>query len=252
MDAAREVVQYNVQPMTTGRRFWEIPGGVVRCGSCGNRMLKYAAIAGGKVYPYYKCSRLVRNGKDACSPERRRTNHRAEELEGKVWNLISGLLKDPDRIQAGLEHMIDMERAELRGEPEQHARAWADKLAEVETERRGYLRLAAKGRMTDEDLDVALVELEETRKTAERGLEAARSRRERIEQLERDKDALLQWYAGLVPEALDALSPEGRHHVYKLLRLDVLIYPDETAEVSGIFGEAPLFSNQNLVPRYRS
>lgn len=251
VDAAREMVKYNGQPAKTGRRFWEIPGGAVRCGGCGNRMLKYASMAGGRVYAYYKCSRLVRNGKDACSPERRRTLHRAEELEGKVWELISGLLKDPDRIRAGLERMIDIERSELRGEPERSAKAWADTLVEVQEERRGYLRLAAKGRMTDEDLDVALAELEEARRAAKRGLAAAEGRRERIEQLERDKDAILQRYAGLVPEALDDLAPEECHRVYKMLRLDVLVHPDETTVISGVFGEAPLFSNQELVPRYR-
>jgi hypothetical protein len=46
--------------------------------------------------------------------------------------------------------------------------------------RRGYLRLAAKGRMTDEDLDEALAELEETREAAQRELETLKHRRERI------------------------------------------------------------------------
>jgi hypothetical protein len=36
--------------------------------------------------------------------------------------------------------------------------AWLEELAEVEQERRGYLRLAAKGRMTDAELDRALGE----------------------------------------------------------------------------------------------
>ena len=39
-------------------------------------------------------------------------------------------------------------------------------LSEVEAERRGYMRLAAKGRPTDEELDEALSELEDTRRKA--------------------------------------------------------------------------------------
>ena len=66
VNAARESIRYNEQPSKTGRRFWEIPGGAIRCGACGNRMRKYATMAKGNVYAYYKCSRLVRDGKDAC------------------------------------------------------------------------------------------------------------------------------------------------------------------------------------------
>ena len=37
-----------------------------------------------------------------------------------------------------------------------YVRVWSDKLADVDQERRGYLRLAAKGRTSDEELDEAL------------------------------------------------------------------------------------------------
>ena len=36
----------------------------------------------------------------------------------------------------------------MREDPEQEARAWLEKLSEVDQERRGYLRLAAKRRTT--------------------------------------------------------------------------------------------------------
>jgi len=104
-----------------------------------------------------------------------------------VWELVSELLQDPQRVRDDLERMIEREREELRGDPEREAKTWLQKLSEVDQERRGYLRLAAKGRMTDEDLDTELAELEEARRTAERELERLRSYRERIEQLERDK-----------------------------------------------------------------
>jgi hypothetical protein len=50
-----------------------------------------------------------------------------------------------------------------------------------------------------------------------------RSRRERLEQLEHDADTLLEHYAGMVPEALEALTSEERHRVYKMLRLKVIV-----------------------------
>jgi len=51
--------------------------------------------------------------------------------------------------------------------------------------------------------------------------------------LKRDRDVLLERYAGVVPESLDALTPEERHQLYKMLRLEVVAHPDKSLEVSG-------------------
>ena len=55
--------------------------------------------------------------------------------------------------------------------------------------------------------------------------------------LERDKDAFLDHYASLLPEAIDDLAPEERHHVYKMLKLRVNMHPDRMLEVSGVLSE---------------
>ena len=156
VEAAREMVRYNSPAPKKGRRFWEIPSGVVRCGGCGNAMLRYSAMAAGHVYSYYKCPRLVRDSKDACSPERLRTNHRAEEVEQKVWSNISDLMKDPEQLRGDIERMIELEKNSSYGDPEQEEKAWLDKLAEVNQMRRGYQEQAAKGYMTFDELGVAL------------------------------------------------------------------------------------------------
>src|SRR5215210_3853325 len=109
--------------------------------------------------------------------------------------------------------MIEQERAGMRGDPDQEAESWLERLSEVEQERRSYLRFAAKGHMTDEELDEALAELEETRVTAEEELVAIRGRKEILEELERDRDALLNSYAQMTPEALDNLTPGERRRV---------------------------------------
>ena len=83
------------------------------------------------------------------------------------------------------------------------------------------------------ELRAKLVELEEDRETAEREMAAIKSRRERLEQMERDRDAVVERYSGVVPESFDELSPEERHQVYKMLRLEVLAYPDKSLEVRG-------------------
>jgi hypothetical protein len=134
------------------------------------------------------------------------------------------------------------------GDPKRQAKAWLDKLSKVEAERRGYLRLAARGSITDRELDEALAELEETRSTAEHELATLQTRREAKEALERDRDALLEHYAAIAPEALDTLTPEERHQLYRMLQLEVVIRPDANLEVAGIFGERMLFSDRELVP----
>lgn len=63
--------------------------------------------------------------------------------------------------------------------------------------------------MSDEELDEELNRLEYTRLTAERELGVIRGRKEALEDLERDRAALLESYAEMMPDALDNLLPEG-------------------------------------------
>jgi hypothetical protein len=135
----------------------------------------------------------------------------------------------------------------IRGDPEREAKAWLQKLSEIDQERRGYLRLAAKGYITDDELDEILAELEDTREAAEKELQSIRARRVVLEELERDKDALLESYARMTPEALDDLSSEERHHVYKMLRLRVEVSPDSSLDVSGVLGDSFVPENKHRV-----
>ena len=95
----------------------------------------------------------------------------------------------------------------------------------------------AKGHMTDEELTAALSELDEVRETAERELESARAREEALDRLKRDKDTLMESYAGIVRETLEDLAPEKRYRIYKLLRLGVRFRPDWPLEITGVFSE---------------
>ena len=52
--------------------------------------------------------------------------------------------------------------------------------------------------------------------------------------MERDRDALLEQYAGMVPEGLDRYTPEGHHQAYKELRLKWFVYPDGRTEADGV------------------
>lgn len=81
--------------------------------------------------------------------------------------------------------------------------------------------------MTIEELRNRLGELEDTRKLARTELEAVAARRERVEDLERDRDVLLEEMAAAVPEALDGLSGEEKNRVHRMLRLSVAPSPYE-------------------------
>ena len=63
--------------------------------------------------------------------------------------------------------------------------------------------------------------------------------------LERDRDALLESYTEITPEALDALTPEERRQVYGMLRLRIEVAADGTIEARGILGECVHVQREN-------
>jgi site-specific DNA recombinase len=238
VDAAREAIEDNAKPSANAHRVWELSGGILYCGECGCRMNVHTTTdkRRGYAHHYYRCAKRMRHGaQHSCAHAK---HHRAEALESAVWGLVRALLEDPARLKAGLEELIEQERAGMRGDPDREEATWLEKLSEAEQERRGYLRLAAKGHMTDDDLAEALAELEDTRGTAERELHSIRGRKAELEELERDRDVLLESYAGMVPEALDSFSPEERRQVYGMLRLKVEVAADGSVEARGVLSES--------------
>lgn len=238
VDAARRVLENNERTSKNGGRFWELSGGILFCACC-EWNAKTATVTSGnspKRNYYYRCTKL--NNRYGDCPNRK--NHRADNLEPRVWEFVSGLLKNPERLRAGLEEMIERERQGMRGDPDREAKAWADKLVEVERQRARAQDAYLAGAFEVDELQTRLAALEETRETARRELATLEVRREQMAELERDRDALLERYAGMMPEAIDALTPEVRHRIYKLLRIRVSVDADGALEVSGVFGEEAL------------
>ena len=58
---------------------------------------------------------------------------------------------------------------------------------------------------------------------------------------------MLEHYAAIAPEAVEGLTPEERHHLYRMLRLEVVIRPDTNLGVSGVFGEGVSLRNTEFV-----
>jgi hypothetical protein len=208
-------------------RQWELRGRI----SCGWKMGTRTAESKGHHFQYSVCKR---------SPAARKVGEcaqrcvRATHVEDLVWRFVCELLKDPDRIKAGLEELIEQERDTARDDPGREARLWKERIAECSRLRSAYQDQQAAGLMTLEEIASKLAKLGETRTVAEARLGALDAREERARELEADREAILGSYAEVVPEALDGLSGEERMRVYKMLQLEVK--PDtEGFEVSGTF-----------------
>jgi DNA repair ATPase RecN len=158
-----------------------------------------------------------------------------------IWEAVSGLLKDPDQLRTDLDAMIEIERVGVRGNPDEEAKLWTDKMAEVDRKRVRYQEMAAADLITFDELRARLEELDEIHKTAERELKVLREHDEYLNGLEKDRDALLNSLAEVAPDALDSLTPEERHQVYRMLRLRVIANLDGSLEASGAFGEIALY-----------
>ena len=231
VEAARESIRDNHVPSTAGRRFWELSGGgILRCALCGGRMAPHSfKKPSGQRYFYYRCVR--RWQERACEHGK---NHGAQELEAQVWDLVSDALNDPEQLRADLDTMIEQERdVGRRGNPECEAKAWLEKLADVDRKRSAYQDQQAEGLITIEELRAKLAALEETRKTAHAELEVLQNHAEHIAKLEADRDALLEYYENTAPKALDSLTPEERRRFYGMLRLEVILTPDGSLELCG-------------------
>jgi site-specific DNA recombinase len=238
VDAARAAIKDNRVPSKARRRFWELSGGILRCAECSHTTANHSVRANSGTHYhhyYYYCRNHHKHGDAECM---HRKNHRALDIEGRVWDLISGLLKDPERLRAGLDEMIEAERAGMRGDPEVEALGWLDKIAALDSKRSRYQDMAAEGHITFDELGAKLRELEGQRTTAEEELDSLQMHRARLEDLERDRETLLEEYAGMVPEALDGLTGEERHQVYRMLRLQVFVFPNGDLEVRGVLREA--------------
>lgn len=127
-------------------------------------------------------SHSAENGRKGCEAPKR---IRAEALEKTVWNFAAGLLSEPERIIVGLDDAIAEERRRLRTDPAREEAALLEQRVGLDAERDGFLRLAARGSISDQELDVYLNELTERRTEIDVALEHLRGRGERLRSLER-------------------------------------------------------------------
>ncbi len=163
-----------------------------------------------------------------------------------MWSFVSDLLKNPERIRAGMEALIEQERADGPRDLAKEAATWAQKMEECAQLRNAYQDQQAAGLMTMEELGSKLKELDETRELAQAELDALTVREQRVENLEADCDTLVKDMAKMVPEGLDSLSGVERHKVYRMLRIEVTPMPEDF-QVSGALDE-PFVKQERDLP----
>ena len=211
--AAREAIKENEWASNAGYRTGELSGGVLRCAACGRTMSVNYIRA--KDRGYYRCTGRYNGGiENRCSMSR---TVRAEEAEAQVWEFVYGILTDPARLAGGLEKMQDDEAADASAEEEEAS--WLKRISEIGRKEERLLDLRLEGDIRAEQFRAKSAALQEAREAATAGLEAARARRSRHEDFERDKQALLEYHARLVPEDLDNLTSEQRRELYRIMRL---------------------------------
>jgi hypothetical protein len=198
----------------------------VRCGCCGWAMATTTVSSKGL---YYRCRNRIAYGKDVCAMKK---HLRADLVEPLVWQGVSEILAEPERLRRGLQKMLEREQEVAALDHEGEAHVWREKLSEVGRKRANFQELAVEGLMTKEELRSKLDALKQTREAAERELRLARERSERLSALERDAEHLLEAYEKWCVETLADLSPEERREVYKLLDLTVEAHPDGRLEAA--------------------
>ncbi len=104
------------------------------------------------------------------------------------------------------------------------------RLREIKSRRSRYQEMAAAELIDFDELREWLAGLEDERKGTERALETTQRCAEHLEQ---NRNGLLEEYGGAVPEVLDALAPEERHRVYRIMRLRAVLAPSGDMEMSG-------------------
>jgi hypothetical protein len=248
IEEARELMSVRRSPERKYlARPWELRG-MVLC-SCGLLMGTHTVRADaskGRTYHYYFC-RTRRHRSGPCEQKM----IRADKLEPAVWELVAGLLKDPEKLAAGMDRLIEQEASWRADGPDRESEILLGKVSECARLRAAYQDQQASGLMTMDELASKLEELDGAKALAQAELASLSERRRRVEELVRDKEAVLALRSDAVVRGLDDLSPDEKAEVYRLLKLEVTPTP-EGMVVSGVLlcSESLPFEKASRLPPF--
>ena len=110
------------------------------------------------------------------------------------------------------------------------------------------LDLYLENKLNIDRYEKRLAQIEQARKTVEAELARIESRTAHVDRLEHNRDAVLNYYAQIVPECLDALEPNERNRVYKMLNLTVRAHENGSLELTWALGADLCRDNEPLPP----
>lgn len=234
VEAARQSLRENKPSSRADNRFWELSGGIFRCGGCGRSMATHASYSKKKIgqerYHYYRCQNAATH-KELCSYRR---SYRASILESQVWEEVSAFLKKPEKLEIGLERMIRQKEEELSGrDPLEEVKKWQERISTLDDKRKRYQEMAAEGLIDFVALKERLQELEEEKAAAQREINSLLHKGEQLEEMRRNKGALLERLKETPTRYIDSLSPVERRRVYQIIGLRALTKEEGAVEVNG-------------------
>lgn len=143
--------------------------------------------------------RYSRDGAAACEHGK---NWPAEALEAEVRQFALNLIRNPEVLRKDIQAEADRLKETLR-QPEREITGWMQQLDQADKERDGYNRLYATGRISEDEYDAYMADVDQRRATAERELGQLRDARRRVEDLDALPD-LVEDYLRDLPQLIAA------------------------------------------------
>ena len=111
---------------------------------------------------------------------------------------------------------------------------WTEALQNTEIKTERLLDLYLDGGLERTLYEEKMETLRAEERIAREEVERLKARRQMIEAAQHRMEALIDGYAETIPEDLDALTPEERHEIYRMLRLGVRLDNTGAVEIEGV------------------
>lgn len=230
IDKARAAIQGQYKPRPTSDRYFELAR-LLYCGECGQRMSHYNGgfSSDGKRYSYYVCyyrrKKLVppKNEYEDFTPTEvcAGPSLNADRIEAAVMVHADEMLQSPERLNQHFDETIESVPASFTD-----SAPWIQEINECDRKIELLLEDRLNDRFPESVIDRKLTELENVRTAAQSQLNAASESGARVDQLEKDRKALLRAFGDGMQRGLAEFTPEGRRAIYEALNLRITVASD--------------------------
>ena len=217
-DAVHRQLARNQELAARNTRRQYLLRGLVVCGSCNRHMAGYSQ----SEKQYYRCA----------SRAQKRIDHescgyplaKADELEPGVWDAITGLLKDPQRLREQLRNRHENGSATREVDAEQ-LRIARKRLKELPAEQDRLVEGYGKGLIPDDRMAARMEGLGQESEELTSVIRDLETKLSRLELTTEQEESAIK-FAERVNSGLENLDFEGRQQLIRLLVEDVTCHPD--------------------------